>query len=132
MHWTKTTSATWRLSIFLPFFVLFINFFLLPSNFVVSGICNFSLKIKLFWQICEKSNNLFSFILCILFLLQFSKITTRKCSGLNPFLKPHWYFENIWSKRRKTYSNTFFQIPLIRLEKWSQVYDYLPDFVNLS
>lgn len=67
----------------------------------------FGKKIK-FWQVCEQSTNWFSFILYILFLLRFSNITTRKCSGLNPFLRLHQYFENIWSKRKNICSNEGF------------------------
>ena len=64
-------------------------------------------KIK-FWQVCEQSTNWFSLILYILFLLRFSNITARKCSGLNPFLKLDQYFENIWSKMKNICSNEGF------------------------
>ena len=42
LQWTKTASTTSRLGTFSPFFVLSINFFVLPNNFVVSGVCNSS------------------------------------------------------------------------------------------
>ena len=40
LHWTKTTSTTSSLGAFSPFFVWPINFFVLPDNFTVSGVCN--------------------------------------------------------------------------------------------
>ena len=43
LHWTKSTSTKSRTGTFSPSFILHINFFVLPNNFMASGVCNSSL-----------------------------------------------------------------------------------------
>ena len=46
LHCTETISNTSRLGTFSPFFVLSINFFVLPNNFIVSGVWIYCLYSK--------------------------------------------------------------------------------------
>ena len=42
----KTTLTTSKLGTFSPSFVLSINYFVLPNNFIVLGVCNYSLHLS--------------------------------------------------------------------------------------
>ena len=92
LHWTKTTSATSRVGIISPSFVLSIKFPVLPYNFIVEGVFNSSL-----YQSFVLNTNLLLVLLMLTWVLGIAVNVSKFFNMFDIILKIWGRIRIIWS-----------------------------------